>query len=355
MADDSTREMNMDSKERVLAILQRQKVDRIPIDLWHTPEIGLALRTHFNVENDLDLYRAMGLDKIVRINTIYTANAEGRDHWGIERKSINTGAAIYEEITEPVLKGYDSIESLNDFPYWPDPDKFDYETAISLARQVQQEFATLGPWVSFFEIYCAMRGMEQAMMDLAMEPKYVNAALDKIEHCQTQMMQQLFNQAGEAIDMVFISDDMGSQKNLIISLDMWDKFFKERMIRWCKLVHSYGKTVFYHTDGAAEQLIPRLIETGIDILNPIQHACPGMETAPLKEKYGDKIIFHGGIDNQSILPFGTAEDVKKETLQCLDILGKNKEGYICCSCHNVQAATPIENVLAMVETVKACG
>ena len=77
-----------------------------------------------------------------------------------------------------------------------------------------------------------------------------------------------------------------------------------------------------------------------------------MDMATLKTKYGDKLIFHGGVDNQSVLPFGTIEDVEKETLNCLNTLGKNGKGYIVCSCHRVQPGTPIENILTMVETAK---
>ena len=83
-----------------------------------------------------------------------------------------------------------------------------------------------------------------------------------------------------------------------------------------------------------------------------QHVCPGMDCAELKSKYGDRLIFHGGVDNQLVLPFGTAEDVRNETLQCLNTLGRGNTGYICCSCHNIQPGTPVKNILAMVDTVK---
>jgi uroporphyrinogen decarboxylase len=135
--------------------------------------------------------------------------------------------------------------------------------------------------------------------------------------------------------------------------ESWEYFLRPRMERWCRLIHSYGIKVFYHTDGASEKLIGPLIDCGIDVLNPIQHVCPGMETDSLKKKYGDKVIFHGGIDNQYTLPFGTAEEVRRETLNCLETLGKGREGFICCSCHNIQTGTPVGNILTMIETVKS--
>jgi uroporphyrinogen decarboxylase len=161
------------------------------------------------------------------------------------------------------------------------------------------------------------------------------------------------DKTSQYIDLVFISDDIGGQNNLLMAPESWEYFLKPRMERWCGLIHSYGIKVFYHTDGASEKLIGPLIDCGIDVLNPIQHICPGMETAYLKKKYGDRVIFHGGIDNQHTLPFGTTEEVRMETLHCLETLGKGREGYICCSCHNIQAGTPVGNIVTMIETVKS--
>ena len=356
----------MNARERVMAILERRPVDRIPVDIWHTPEILAALKDHFGIQDDLDLYRAMKLDKIVWVFLDYKGAADGesfgaqdgtktkgtRTAWGAPIREMDTGIAVYQEIDRPPLLDYESIESLENYPHWPDPDRFDYESAVNLAKAASKEFVTLGPWVSFFEIYCQLRGLEQALMDLLIAPDYVEAALDKIEETQTQMLKQFLERAAEYMDMVFISDDMGMQQNLLCSLETWDLFFKKRLKKWCDLIHSYGLKVFYHSDGSIEPLISRLIEAGIDVLNPIQHACRGMDCERLKEKYADKLIFHGGIDNQTVLPFGTMDDVRRETQMCLETLGRGRQGYICCSCHNVQPGTPLENIFAMVETVQ---
>ena len=165
------------------------------------------------------------------------------------------------------------------------------------------------------------------------------------------MLDRFLTELNDVLDIVFISDDMGSQNSLLLSLPAWDDFFRERLARWCDLIHRHGKKVLFHTDGAARDIVPRLITAGIDILNPIQHICPGMDCAGLKRDFGDQVIFHGGIENQQIMPFGSLEDVAAETQACLDTLGRGGKGYICCSCHNIQAGTPVENVLAMIETV----
>ena len=364
---DPNKDHAMTAHERITAVLNRDPVDRLPVDIWVTPEIGDALKEHFGVEDDLDLFKALGVDKIVWTWPGYVGgpNEDGqpsgthfggkRSMWGTPLRDMNTGTALYQEFGAPPLADYGTPASLGEYPYWPDPARFDYAAATALAKRSREEygFATNGPWVSFFEVYCQMRGMEQSMMDVLVDPDYVNAVLDKIEWAQSEMMKRFFDEAAAYVDMAFISDDMGSQEGLFIALDMWDRYFRDRMIRWCELIHSYGDIkVFYHSDGAVARLIPRLIDCGIDILNPIQHACPGMELAPLKERYGDRVIFHGGIENQNVLPFGSVDEVRAETRNCLETLGAGQEGYICCSCHNVQAGTPIENVLAMVETVR---
>lgn len=357
----------MNSKERVLAILNRQQVDRIPIDLWHTPEIAAMLRAHFGVADDLNLYRAMKLDKIVWDFMEYKteagesagaqsgAGAESggsRTMWGVPLRGIQAGEAHYAEFGEAPLKDVDSPRQLDDYPWWPHPDRFDYDKALALAQEAARDFVVIGPWVSCFEIYCQLRGLEQAMVDLALEPDLVDAILDRVEAIQTEMMRRFFARAGSLLTLAFISDDIGGQNGLLMSPDCWRRHLEPRLRRWCRLIHDHGLKVLYHSDGAMEQLIGPLIDCGIDVLNPIQHACPGMDRAALKRNHGHRVIFHGGVDNQFVLPRGTADEVRRETRACLETLGAGREGYICCSCHNIQPGTPLENILAMVETVQ---
>lgn len=357
----------MTPRQRILATLNRQPADRAPVDLWHTPEIGVALRKHFGVSDDLGVYRAMGLDKIVWVFMDYKAetgeragaqsgagaeSGGSRTMWGVPLRGIQAGEAHYAEFGEAPLREFETAASLDDYPYWPVVDKFDTDGAVAKAAEAAKEFAVIGPWVSFYEIYCQMRGLEQSMMDLALDPDYVDAVLDRIESIQTEMMKRFFARARGSLDLVFISDDIAGQTSLIMSPDMWRRHLQPRLKRWCELIHAHGLRVFYHTDGAARPLLGPILDCGVDVLNPIQHACPGMELAELKAEFGGRVIFHGGVDNQSVLPFGTPEAVRAETRECLRTLGAGGQGYICCSCHNVQAGTPLENVLAMVETVQ---
>jgi len=348
----------MTPKERILATINRQPTDRTPIDLWCTPEVLDSLRQYTGVDDELEVYKALGVDKIVWIfpgygGRYFDPNDSGEiTLWGVHTRMVKAGLATYQEYVKAPLAGFDMAQ-LADFPLWPDPDNFDYAGARALADKARSyNFATIGPWLSHFEIYCQMRGLENALMDTIVEPDFLEAALDRIDVIQTAMLERTMIELGDSLDMIFISDDMGMQQNLLVPIETWETHFRPRLKKWCDLIHRYNKKVFYHTDGAVLPLIPGLIECGIDVLNPIQHVCPGMDCANLKQQFGRDLIFHGGVENQKTLPMGTSAEVAAETLACLETLGKDG-GYICCSCHNAQAGTPVNNMLAMIDTVKS--
>ena len=348
----------MTPRERILATINRQPVDRRPVDLWCTPEVLDTLKIHTGQDDELAVYRELGLDKIVWIfpgykDRYFDPNDSGEiTLWGVPTRMIKAGLATYQEYINPPIAGYNDAAQLADYLLWPSPDHFDYAGAKALAMKARTyNFATIGPWISHFEIYCQMRGLENALIDTLSNPEFLGTALDRIDAIQTEMLERFLTELDDLIDIVFISDDMGMQENLLISVEVWETHFKPRLKRWCDIIHSYDKKVLFHTDGAALPIIPGLIECGIDILNPIQHVCPGMDRRVLKERFGKDLIFHGGIENQDILPFGMVHDVINETRTCLETLGRDG-GYICCSCHNAQAGTPVENILAMIETVQ---
>lgn len=356
----------MSPRERVLAALRRQPVDRLPVDLWHTPEIGAALREYCGVADDLAAYRTLGLDKIVWVFPDYRAagggaagglpgaawdEAGGRTMWGAPLRTIQAGAAQYAEFAAAPLADYATPAALELYPWWPDVERFDYAAAAARARTAARDFAVIGPWVSLLEIYTQLRGAEQALIDLLENEDLVVAALDRIEAVQSAMMRRFFAAAAGHLDLVFISDDIASQQSLLISPALWERHLQPRLRRWCDLVHAHGLRVFYHTDGAARPLLGRILDCGVDILNPIQHACPGMDRAELRREFGARVVFHGGVDNQTVLPRGTPADVRAEVRECLRTLGADRTGYVCCSCHNVQAGTPLKNIFAMIQAV----
>jgi uroporphyrinogen decarboxylase len=147
----------------------------------------------------------------------------------------------------------------------------------------------------------------------------------------------------------YVAEDLGSQEGLLFSLEHIREFLLPRMKRMMDLVHEAGAFVFHHSDGAVRDIIPDMIEIGIDVLNPVQWRCRGMEREGLKRDFGDKLVFHGAVDNQYTLAFGSVEEVRQEVLDNLRIFGEGG-GYILAPCHNIQAVSPPENIVAMYET-----
>ena len=335
----------MNTHERILATLDRRTVDRTPVDVWLTPEVLASLSTLVGEPDEYELYRKLGVDKIAWVFLGYGSEkndpgvVQEINPWGVPTVKVKSGSATYYEHGKPPLGEMTSPDEIDNHLLWPDPERFDYAAAKALAERARKfEFATIGPWLSHFEIYCTMRGMENALMDTIAEPEFLNAALDRIDAIQTAMLDRYLRELGDRIDLVFFSDDMGTQESQLISVASWQEYIQPRLTKWCDLVHSYGKKVLFHTDGAARDFVPHLIESGVDVLNPIQHV-------------GNKVIFHGGVENQYVLPHGTTDDVRKEVITCLETLGAGG-GYILSSCHNVQAGTPPENVVAMIETAQ---
>jgi uroporphyrinogen decarboxylase len=146
----------------------------------------------------------------------------------------------------------------------------------------------------------------------------------------------------------YVAEDMGAQEDLMISPAKIREFLLPGMRRMIDLVHGAGAYAFHHNDGAVRRIIPDMIEAGIDALNPVQWRCPGMEREGLKRDFGARVVFHGAVDNQQTLPFGTPDDVRREVADNLRILGAGG-GYILAPCHNIQAVSPVENVVAMYE------
>jgi uroporphyrinogen decarboxylase len=350
----------MTPRDRVLSVLEHRRPDRLPVDLWLTPEMLDALKRHAGTGDEFTCYRRLGVDKIVGVfpgygSGLFDPNHDSaeRDPWGVPLRRVRAGAATYNEYGAGPLAGAETAGDVHDYPLWPEVDRFAYADARSVAAGARQAgFATIGPWVSFFEVYCHMRGMENALMDMADPGEVLPTLLDRIEAIQTQMLERFLAELGDLIDLVFISDDMGTQGSLLISLPAWREHLRPRLLRWTELIHRHGKRVMFHTDGAVRPLLPELLACGVDVLNPIQHVCPGMERTALKRDFGDRVVFYGGVENQRTLPFGTPDEVRAEVETCLRTLGAGG-GYLPSSCHNVQAGTPVENVLAMLETVHA--
>jgi len=177
----------------------------------------------------------------------------------------------------------------------------------------------------------------------------VEYCLNKLFNLAYENTVRIFEAIPGKVTYTYVAEDLGGQRNLLFSPKHIKEFLFPGMKRMIELAHSSGVYVFHHDDGNITRILPDLIDLGIDLLNPIQWRSDGMDRRLLKDSYGNKIIFHGGMDNQYTLPFGTVEEVKKEVIENLEILGSGG-GYILAPCHNIQPITPIDNILVMYET-----
>jgi len=340
----------MTPKERWQAVMTRQTPDRIPTDYWATAEADTKLRKHLGVETPRELYERLHIDRLIGVGPRYVGPplAPNEDMFGTQYRDIAYNDGVYREPTTHPLSQFNSVEEIEAEYQWPSVDWFDF-SGISEQAAAWPEYPIRGGGSEPFLTYKTLRGMEQAYMDMALQPEIVHYCLDKLFGLARELTIRTYEALPGGIMVSYVAEDMGSQEGLLFSPGQIREFLIPRMKRMIDLAHSAGAYVMYHSDGAVTKILPDMIEAGIDILNPIQWRCKGMEREGLKANFGDQVIFHSAVDNQLTLPFGTVEDVRQEVRDNIRILGAGG-GYIVGPCHNLQAISPAENMVAMYET-----
>jgi len=345
----------MTPKERWLATLKRAKPDRIPMDYWATLEVDQKLMRHFGCDDIWDVYKRLHIDRPVIVAPAYVGppRAEGANDFGVIYRKVDYGSGAYDEAAFCPLAKYSTPEEVESDYAWPQPDWYDYR---SLAAQLKgkEEYPVEGPWSEPFYIYKDMRGMEQSFLDLAENPEFVTYCLDKIFQYEYQRILRTLETLPGKVTYFLVGEDFGSQDDLMYSLRHIREYFLPHMKSLMKLVHGGGAFVITHSDGAVRKVLPDLIEIGMDVLNPVQWRCKGMDREGLKRDFGDTLMFHGAMDNQHTVPFGTPDEVCRQVRENIEILGAGG-GYIIAPCHNLQPITPVENILALYETGYAEG
>ncbi len=335
----------MNSRERILAVLQGRRPDRVPFDIWYTPEVRDQLMKHFKTEEETEVWEALQIDKIVMVEASYPHRSSP---WGDKTTVIKQeGGGSYEETSYYPLAAIERLEQVIDYD-WPNPELFDYEALKLTCSSLSQKWVCMLSFVSIFEVYCKLRPMDEAMMDLYINEEIATYIIEKIVEIQLSYIERAFETCGDMIDIVYLSDDMGMQDRMLIAYDKWEEMFKPHYSRLIDLIHEKGAYAFYHRDGAAFPVLKTMVEMGVDVINPIQHNCPGMEREHLIEELGASVVFHGAIENQYTLPFGTVDEVIAEVAEDIRVLNRYHR-YICSSCHNIQAGTPLENILAIYQ------
>ena len=344
------RKETMTPKERWLATLRREKPDRVPMDYWATVEVDQKLLRYFGRDDIWEVFKLLHIDRPVTLTPKYVGppRPKGANDLGVIYKKVNYGSGVYDEAVYHPLAKYKSAAEVADDYAWPQADWYDFS---SLAAQLagKEEYPVEGPCSEPYYIYKDLRGMEQSFLDLVENPEFVHYCLDKLFDYEYQRILRTFEALPGKITYCMVGEDLGTQDDLMYSPQHIREYFLPRMKRMMKLVHDGGAYVMTHSDGAVRKVIPDLIEIGMDILNPMQWRCKGMDREELKRDYGDKLVFHGAMDNQGTLPFGSSEDVRHEVLENLAILGAGG-GWIMAPCHNLQSTTPLENIVTMYKT-----
>jgi uroporphyrinogen decarboxylase len=368
----------MTPRERWLAVLKREQPDRIPMDYWSTPEATSKLAQYLGCQESSsgpteswlspwgtwvagsgmksggywsETYRALmerlQIDAVVAPLPAYKGPsfAAETDIFGCRYQDIGYGSGIYSECIYFPLAQYDTVEEIKKNYAWPDLDWFDYSTIHEQIWDKEQYPISAGGSEPFL-MYQYLRGREQSFIDLVENPEIVHYCLEKLFDLSYENTCRIFEQIPGKAVLSYIAEDFGTQEHLLLSLRSIREFMLPGMKRMIDLVHQAGAYVFFHSDGAVRDVLPDMVAAGIDILNPVQWRCRGMDRAALKRDFGGKIIFHGGVDNQHTLVFGSIEDVQEEVRYNLETLGAGG-GYILAPCHNIQVVSRPENVVAM--------
>lgn len=340
----------MTSRERWLAVLRREKPDRVPMDYWATPEATERLVAHLCCCSIQEAFERLHIDAVVSVGGRYVGPPlpADQDVFGVVSRSIEYETGVYSEPTNQPLAAYKSVAEIEAEYRWPSPDWWDYSHIAKVVADHPDKPIRGGGSEPFLR-YCLLRGMEQAMMDLVLHPDIVHYCLERLFALAYEDTTRIYEQARGQVQVTYVAEDMGSQESLLFSPAQIAEFLLPGMCRMIDLAHQAGAFVFHHSDGAVRPILPTMIDAGIDVLNPIQWRCKGMAREGLKRDFGHCLIFHGGVDNQYTLARGTPAEVAAEVEDNFAILGAGG-GYILAPCHNIQAVSPPENIVAMYET-----
>jgi len=339
----------MNSKQRVLRTYDFQRADRIPIDFCACQEVYDRLCAHYGVPSGLDLMRTLHVDfRWARPKWIgpELRDVQGRptDYFGIPR----AGAGDFGYAIAHPLAHLSSMAEVGAYP-WPTADMWDYSVYAEECQRFEEYAVLGGGWCWFFDAACELVGMERWMMMLRDAPEICDAILDKTVGFFYETTARMLDKAGSRTDIFFTGDDYGTQAAPMISLPMWRRYVRPHVQRLYGLAKSRGLKVMQHSCGSVAAFLPDLMECGLDILEPVQVRARGMDARELAERYGGRLCFHGSIDTQQTLPFGTPDDVRREVRERIATF-RPYGGFTIAPSQHLMPEIPTENIVAMYET-----
>ncbi len=382
------------SFERVKAALEHREADRVPFDLGGSVLTGMHRIAYANLRRylglpdrpveivdvnqqlariDQDVLDRLGADvravdpdppERAPLRTPITRRGDVEmftDEWGITWRTPSGGGLYFDMCRHP-LAGAESVADLERYE-WPDPlDPARFATLAERADRFvngEQKAYVLGRSAAgLFEVALWVRGFEQFFADLVMRPAFAEALLDIITDLKMQYWGQALDIVGGNVLVVSEADDIAGQYSPLVSPDMYRRFIMPRHARLFDFIHRRARSrahIFYHSCGAIKDLIPILIDEGVDALNPVQVSARGMDTAELKRLYGHRVCFWGGgVDTQRVLPYGNRQQIRDEVKRRIDDLAPGG-GFVFTTVHNTQADVPPENYMAMWDALQEFG
>jgi uroporphyrinogen decarboxylase len=345
-------------RERVRLALRHETSDRIPIAMVCSginPPALAELERYLARERGVTAADYLKpLVDIVEVAPPYRGPklAERTDAWGVVRRPVSYGSGSYDEIERYPLAAAETTADLAAHQ-WPDPDWWDYD---GLRERVARARSDCDPCLmitngNIFETSWYMRGLERMLVDAMVDEELFTAILERVTAFYVTYFSRALAAVPGEIDLVFTADDIGDQRGPILPPEKWRRLIAPCHRRLNDAIHTRGAKAIYHSDGSVMWALDGLVDMGIDVLQALQFSADGMDPRAMKRGWGDRLCFEGGVSVQTTLPFGTAEEVRAEVRDRIDVLG-NGGGYILGPSHWIQAGTPPENIVAMFDTAR---
>lgn len=355
----------MDSRERVFTCLDHQAPDRAPIDFWASKgtwsviESGTGMdRAAFLDTHDVDFRYIEGP------KYIGPPIGADTDIWGVTRRYVNVptdhGEETYSEVNESPLRTAQTVDDIESYAGWPDPNHFDYSVVkqqcldVRDAGRVAVFMGDRMNRISQLKPAMYIRGVDKILMDFALNPEIVHAIFGKLRSFYSSYIERILDAADGMIDIILTGDDYGQQTGLIVRPKMWDEFLADGFAEYMAAITAHGVKTMHHTCGDVRSIVGRLHESGLDILQSLQPEAYSDYFPEMKEQYGKTLCFQGGISIQQTMPRGTTKDIESEVRKRMEQLGSNG-GYILCTAHNIQADVSLENILALMDAYQKYG
>jgi len=331
-------------RDVVYRTLRHEQPAACPYYIWVNKEMIAPLAKHYGTEqfigsaNDITIFAGSytALKEVLAL----AVSEDGDffvDEYGTQFRRGNIHHVERPALVEPSLKNYA-------FPDLTSDEHF--EGLDQWARIHAERFKIVQLGQLFFERAWHMRGMESFLMDLHVNPGFVDELLDGLESVCMGVIDRLLEDYGDRIDAIGLSEDYGTQRSLLISPDHWRRFVKPHLARMCARIRDGGKMVYLHSCGHVSPIVADLVEVGVNLLQPIQPEAN--DIFELKRNFGKDLCLVGGISTQQTLPYGTVQDVRREVQTCLTRMADGG-GYVMAPAKPILPGVPIENAIALID------